>query len=98
LVEDCQKISINAFSRQAKTKIKEAILSSQIELLSKDIRLTTTTVNFGGIRYWFECPVCDRRVGILYIEPVNQKVGCRRCLDLTYRKIKYKGMAEDIGS
>jgi len=96
LTEECQKISIVDFSRQAKAKLKEAIMSSQVEVFDKNITLLTSRVNFGGVRYWFKCPLCDKRVGVLYIHPVSQKVGCRVCLGLQYRKARYKGMAEDI--
>jgi hypothetical protein len=46
------------------------------------IPLVTTKCNYGGIRYWFECPRCERRCGILYENNDNFK--CRVCLDLAY--------------
>lgn len=95
LVEDCQKISINTFSRQAKKKLKEIFLSSQFEVLNRNIELLTSNVHFGGVRYWFKCPVCEKRVGTLFIHPLNQRVGCRDCLGLQYRKTRYKGMIEN---
>ncbi|MHC4864541.1 MAG: hypothetical protein ACYTEX_10680 [Planctomycetota bacterium] len=39
------------------------------------VSLTTTPCNFGGVRYWFVCPLytngiyCGRRVGTLYLSP-----------------------------
>jgi hypothetical protein len=39
------------------------------------VQLTTTPCNFGGVRYWFICPLskndvyCGRRVGKLYCAP-----------------------------
>lgn len=94
LVEEFQKVSINTFLREAKNKIKEIFLSSQIEIMDKNIELTTSNLHFGGVRYWFKCPLCNKRVGTLFIHPLNQSIGCRNCLGLEYRKRKYKGMLE----
>lgn len=44
--------------------------------------LVTTPCNYGGRRYWLECPKCERRVGILYEH--NDDFACRMCLDLRY--------------
>lgn len=43
--------------------------------------LTTTPCHFGGKRYWFKCPMCDRRIGVLY---KNGYFACRYCHGLTY--------------
>jgi len=53
-------------------------------------RLTTTELPWGGIRYWFVCPLssgsvpCGRRVGCFYLPPGGLYFGCRHCYDLTY--------------
>lgn len=44
--------------------------------------LTTTTPRFGGLRYWFLCPRCGRRVGKLYHV---ERWACRRCHNLAYQ-------------
>jgi hypothetical protein len=55
-----------------------------------NIPLTYTIPNYGGIRWWFLCPVskdgvlCNRRPSRLYL-PLDEKYfGCRQCHDLTY--------------
>ena len=54
------------------------------------IALTTTSCHFGGIRYWFICPLstnsvyCGRRVGTLYLAPGANYFGCRHCYNLSY--------------
>ena len=54
------------------------------------ISLSTTPCNFGGVRYWFICPLsknglyCGRRVGTLYIVPGAKYFGCRHCYNLSY--------------
>ena len=96
LVEECQKISMNTFSAQLKSKIKETLLLSQIEVLNRNIELTKSDMHFGGVRYWFKCPLCHGRVGTLFVHPISQNVACRGCLGLEYRKRRYKGMVENF--
>lgn len=54
------------------------------------VNLTVTRCHFGGLRYWFVCPIvkngkaCNRRVGTLYLPPGGGYFGCRHCHDLTY--------------
>jgi hypothetical protein len=47
------------------------------------VRLTTTGCNFGGERFWFCCPTCDRRAGSIFL--VGPPFKCRVCLRLTYQ-------------
>ena len=49
------------------------------------VDLITTPCNLGGVRYWFACPCCGRRVGGLYLAPGEHYFRCRHCNDLTYR-------------
>jgi hypothetical protein len=52
------------------------------------VQLTTTPCNYGGVRYWFICPLvkngqpCGRQVGVLY--KAGDYFGCRHCYELTY--------------
>jgi hypothetical protein len=54
------------------------------------VKLTTTPCNFGGVRYWFICPLskngvyCGRRVGTLYLASRVNYFGCRHCYDFSY--------------
>jgi hypothetical protein len=60
------------------------------EAMNYTVRLTTTRPRFGGLRWWFTCPVvvnhqaCGRRVGKLYLPPGARNFGCRQCHELTY--------------
>lgn len=53
------------------------------------VRLDATPCNYGGLRYWFVCPLsangipCNKRVGVLYKN--GDYFGCRHCYNLTYR-------------
>ncbi|WP_338343012.1 hypothetical protein [Fructobacillus fructosus] len=46
------------------------------------IALATTKPNYGGVRYWFVCPYCEKRKGTLY--QVGRAVICRVCAGLYY--------------
>jgi hypothetical protein len=54
------------------------------------ISLTTTPCHFGGVRYWFICPLsvngvyCGRRTGVLYLGGGSKYFGCRHCYNLSY--------------
>ena len=53
--------------------------------------MTGTYPHYGGVRWWFICPLsvngvdCRRRVGKLYIPPRQKYFGCRSCYDLSYK-------------
>ena len=59
------------------------------ESLDYRVQLQTTRPYFGGLRWWFTCPLvvngraCRRRVRKLYLK--GSYFGCRICHDLTYR-------------
>lgn len=46
------------------------------------ISIVQTPCYFGGIRHWFMCPRCGKRVGCLY--SVTGYFACRHCNDLSY--------------
>ena len=48
------------------------------------VNLVTTPCYFGGVRYWFGCPSCGRRVGVLYLAPGDVYFRCRHCNNLSY--------------
>ncbi len=70
-------------------------------------RLTTTQPHFGGLRWWFICPLivsdrtCQRRVSKLYLPQDGRYFGCRHCYDLTYTSCqespKYDSLYRHIG-
>jgi len=91
-VESVQNVSINSLVRKAKEEFKLQFIKSHLELGGKQILIDTSKTRFGGSRLWFLCPVCNKRKGVLYIG--NMKVGCRVCLNLKYRRQRYKGMIE----
>jgi len=72
----------------------QSVAGRIVEINGVEIAITTTRPNYGGVRYWFRCPYCRRRCGIMYIHPFGH-VGCRICLNLTYPRQRFKGMLEE---
>ena len=66
-----------------------------------DIEFTTTPCRYGGIRYWFICPLyksgkyCGRRVGVIY--SIGKWFGCRHCGDIAYNS-QFEGGKFRVGS
>lgn len=58
------------------------------ESMDYKIQLATTPCNYGGVRYWFICPLtkngkyCGRRVGVIYC--IGKYFGCRHCGEIAY--------------
>lgn len=96
LVEQCPKINISDYLRQAKNKLKESIINSRVELDGLEVELVASKTCYNGLRFWFKCPLCNKRAGLLYKHPISRILGCRTCLNLEYRSRRYKGMIENI--
>jgi len=94
LVEDCQKVAVSDLLRDYKTKLKETILRTQFEMLNENVIKTKTKTGNGGLRFWFMCPRCKRRSGVLLKHPLQNILGCRSCLKLEYKSRRFKGMIE----
>lgn len=50
------------------------------------VPLQTTRPYYGGSRWWFTCPLCNRRAGKLYLPDDARYFGCWHCHDLVYRR------------
>lgn len=92
ITENCQKIKIDDFVRRVNKRLKKELLKLSIEALGITISLTTSKTRFRGVRYWFLCPLCNKRRGVLYSR--NNQIACRVCLGLKYKKQRYKEMVE----
>lgn len=51
--------------------------------IMQTVYLTDTQCNLGGERFWFLCPDCNKRVGVLYLCELGY-FSCRLCLSLVY--------------
>jgi hypothetical protein len=89
-LESCQKISINDVVKVVSKNLKKSYLKSIVTEVGLTIDLVTSHTRFGGDRYWFQCPDCKKRVGVLY--RVANGLICRTCTGFRYRVSRYKGM------
>lgn len=94
MVETCPKVKIDDLVKQCRHEFKEAMITSQLKVMGINVELIASETKFNGVRFWFKCPSCERRVGVLFKHPLSQAIGCRLCLNIHYRKQRYKGMVE----
>jgi len=94
LVEECQRIKFSDLLRKYRNALKESVIGSEMETMDTKIELITSKTGYGGTRYWFKCPLCGTRIGVLLKHPLTNALGCRKCLNLDYKKRRYKGMLE----
>ena len=73
-LENYSKLPISSVSHQL-SKAGAFIVNGE------QITVTATSCNYGGSRYWWQCPKCGRRVGVLYF---NQSYQCRHCIGANY--------------
>jgi hypothetical protein len=88
-VEACEAIDASRWTRQGilrkgVERLQLTSSSASGEQIEYTIFLQKTHPNFGGVRWWFQCPLCARRVRKLFLPPRRQCVGCRNCHRLTY--------------
>ncbi|PIR62178.1 MAG: hypothetical protein COU65_04710 [Candidatus Pacebacteria bacterium CG10_big_fil_rev_8_21_14_0_10_42_12] len=82
-LEMLTQVRIDDLVRETNKSLKRAILGARLEEFGQNIELTTTKTRFGGERYWFVCPKCERRAGILY-RMDNAQLRCRLCVGKIY--------------
>src|SRR3989339_454931 len=74
-VENCPRVKIDDLLKQCRDTFKESMLTSQIKVMDIDVELITTETNFNGLRFWFKCPQCERRVGVIFKHPISDAIG-----------------------
>ncbi|MEB4591981.1 hypothetical protein VSS37_13390 [Candidatus Thiothrix sp. Deng01] len=57
----------------------ETALNGATDGMFEGLQVTATQCNYGGLRYWWQCPKCGRRVGVLYSLPWLKSWACRHC-------------------
>jgi hypothetical protein len=65
-------------------RIADDLLQYYIRNTGQVVLLRSTALHFGGCRWWFACPDCDRRCSKLYLPPRAYRFLCRRCHNLRY--------------
>ena len=59
-------------------------VSGSSHLVRQEIRLTTSSPRFGGVRWWFICPHSGARVGRLHLPPGSSLFAGRQAYALRY--------------
>lgn len=95
MVEECPKIKIDDFLKRYRNRLKELMLSSEMEISGWRLEIATSKTHYNGLRLWFKCPICELRAGVVFKHPITNAIGCRQCLKLEYRKRRYKDMVEN---
>lgn len=54
------------------------------ESVIQHIKISSTRCQFGGERYWLQCPYCNKNSYRLYRPGDAPQFACRDCYDLTY--------------
>jgi len=80
VAENCQKIQIDDYLRQARNSLKRVIIEAKLVVNGYSIKLCESKTQFGGKRLWFECPRCHKRKGVLYQNPLKIYILCKGCL------------------
>ena len=57
-----------------------------------EVGLETTRPHYGGIRWWFVCPLSDRLARVLYLPRSGTLFASRQELGLAYRSQRHAGM------
>lgn len=85
---DCEVIQMKDLLHQAKQKLKLALVQNELEINGINSSITASQTGGGGFRYWFTCPQCQKRCGVLFRSPLNSEiVACQKCLAVKYKKI-----------
>ena len=50
-------------------------------VVHNEVWISSTPCHFGGMRPWFLCPICNKRVAVLY---VGERIACRTCCRASY--------------
>lgn len=89
VLESFVKIKVDDLVKQVNKGMKKSLLELQLEVFDQEVTLTTTKTRFGGEKYWFVCPTCSRRAGVLYQDELGS-CKCRKCMSVLYLLQKNK--------
>ncbi|WP_155404629.1 HGGxSTG domain-containing protein [Enterobacter ludwigii] len=60
----------------------ESLTAALTDAHSVTVALTTTSPKYGGVRWWYVCPDCEKRKAALYVS--GTALICRQCAGLHY--------------
>ncbi len=82
LVNDRQVAGISIHVDLLESMLLSYRKKSTGEVVEQRVQLQTTPCHLGGLRHWFTCPRCSRRVAVLYAP--GRYFACRQCVGLGY--------------
>jgi hypothetical protein len=77
------QVEIDIEQNQLRIRYVRVSSSGEREPVACVVSIASTPCNYGGIRRWFCCPDCRKRIAVIYIQ--GRSCTCRRCHDLVYR-------------
>ena len=88
-LDQVQRVDVRALCRAGAEVGQQAVLEygyrqpgGEWEQVQQPVALSQTRCHFGGMRWWFLCPICRRRVAVLY--RYGKWFRCRHCCQLPY--------------
>jgi hypothetical protein len=73
-----------AVSHDGPVSFLTALMGVVAKPQSYSLRVLRDATPSGGSRWWWGCPGCGRRCGLLYLVAGRPRLACRTCLGLTY--------------
>ncbi len=71
--------------RSEETAAVHILIRRRGEWERQTVKLVATAPTFGGVRYWFECPVTGKRARCLHLPPGKRQFASRAAFGLGYR-------------
>lgn len=82
--EQTGRIGVLLVKPQHEPPIARLVYQASSQGVNDRITLATTQPNYGGARWWWLCPSCGQRCGVLYLPASSRHFRCRCCHDLMY--------------
>ncbi|SRR5258708_4963684 len=77
------QVEIDIQHNQLSIRYTRVSSSGEREPVECVVPVASTPCNYGGVRWWFCCPDCRKRIAVIYI--LGRTCSCRRCNYLVYR-------------
>lgn len=84
-LDDYSQLSITSYRKHLALTRPDSLVASYDhngKAYRYNIELLKTPCNYGGYRYWWSCPQCCKRVGVLYCAGIYV---CRHCIGANYQ-------------
>jgi hypothetical protein len=77
------QVEIDIQHNQLRIRYTRVSSSGEREPVECVVPIASTPCNYGGVRRWFCCPDCRKRIAVIYIH--GRSCSCRQCSYLVYR-------------